>query len=47
LLYGIFDDEFIDKNFFVLSYAMGAVGGLIFYRWIPPWVVMNDGVSFY
>lgn len=41
-LEGAFGDEAVDLHIAVLSDAVGAVGGLGFYRGIPPQVIVDD-----
>lgn len=38
-------DHFVDGGGLGLADAVGAVSGLGFYGWVPPWVEVNDGVS--
>ena len=38
-------EEFVDEDGFVLADAVGAVGGLVFSSWVPPGVVVDDGVG--
>ena len=42
---GAFADEFVYEDGFILSDAVGAVGGLIFCGGVPPGVVVDDGVG--
>lgn len=38
-------DHFVDCSGFGLADAVGSVGGLGFYGWVPPWVEVDNGVS--
>jgi len=37
-----FGNQFIYKYRFILTNAMGAIGGLCFRRRIPPWIIVDD-----
>ena len=41
---GVLAEKLVHKDWFILADAVGAVGGLGFCRWIPPWVVVDHGV---
>lgn len=45
LLDGVFENEFIDLHRLVLTDAVGAVGGLVHDRFVPPRVVVDDDVG--
>ena len=42
---GALGDEFVDEHLVRLADAVGAVGGLVFYRRVPPRVVVDDSVG--
>lgn len=42
---GVGADEFVDEDGFLLSDAVGAVGGLVFCGGVPPGVEVDDGVG--
>src|SRR5690606_20078931 len=44
LLDGVFDDQSVDQDGFVLPDAVGAIGGLVFDGGIPPRIVVDDGI---
>ena len=39
-------NQLVDEHRFLLADAIGAVGGLVFCRWVPPRIVMNHRVCF-
>src|SRR3984885_9131130 len=44
-LHRVLCDELINEHGFVLSDAMCAIGRLGFHGWVPPRVVVNDGIG--
>ena len=38
-------DQLMNEDWLGLSDPVSAVSGLIFGRWVPPWIVVDDGVS--